>query len=494
MEVRVICIVILGPTLEEARLQIQQASLHADLIELRLDYFIHREPTTLKSLLKEFPLPMIFTLRSKSQGGHYPYDEKTRLQEIKCLAACNPAYLDIEADVPHAFIKQISQDQPGIKLIISYHHFKDIPVNLKDILDKLPVIKNGIYKIATHSFCTADALKQMHEAKNQQNIISISMGEDGQISRILAPVVGSPITYASLDEKCKAAPGQLPAQQLREIYGYKALNPQTALYGLIGDPVAASISHLTHNALMQALNLNAVYVKMRVKPQELKVCLNLMKKLGFQGLSVTMPLKEKIISLLDQVDEEALAIGAVNTLLLKDGQWIGYNTDGKGALESIETWGAVKDKKIILLGAGGAARAIAFEARRKGAALIILNRTIQKAEQLADDFGGQAGSLEMMQACFQAGYDILINCTSHSFPIAPSNLSKEALVMDITSNPKDTAFLKGAIKRGCRIVYGYQMFIRQAVKQFKLWFPEKIDEKDALEILEKKALESLFVK
>ncbi|WP_349305240.1 shikimate dehydrogenase [Neochlamydia sp. AcF95] len=489
-----ICVVILGPTMEEARLQIQQASLYADLIELRLDYFTHRELTTLKSLLKEFPLPMIFTLRSKLQGGHYPYDEKTRLQEIKCLAACKPACLDIEGDVPQAFIKQVSHHHPGIKLIISRHYFKDTSINLKDALNKLPPIKNGIYKIARYSFSTVDTLKQMLEAKNQQDIISISMGEAGEISRILAPVVGSQITYASLDEKCKAAPGQLPAQQLREVYGYKALNPQTALYGLIGDPVAPSISHLTHNALMQALNLNAVYVKMRVKPQELKVCLNLMKNLGFQGLSVTMPLKREIIDFLDQVDDEALAIGAVNTLLLKDGQWIGYNTDGKGALESIETLGTVKNKKIILLGAGGAARAIAFEAQRKGAALIILNRTIQKAEQLADDFGGQAGSLEMMQAYFQAGYDILINCTSHAFSMASSHLKKEALVMDITSNPKDTDFLKNALKRGCRIVYGYQMFIRQALKQFKLWFPEKIDEKVALEILEKKALEALLVK
>lgn len=481
-----LCVVIIGPSIEEARIQIQQASSYADLVELRLDRFTRRNPDLIQSLLQEFSIPMIFTLRSKSQGGNYQGNEEERLQEIKHLAACGPAYLDLETHISHAFIEQISCDFPQIKLIISFHDFEKSSENLEEIIEAMPKIQGAFYKIAAMAHSTADALRVMLVAKKLQNLTAISMGEHGEISRILAPVFGSCITYSNLEEGQASAPGQVPAQQLVDIYRYKSLNSSTGLYGLIGNPITGSIGHLTNNAVMKALSLNAVYVKMKVEPNELKTTLSLMKNIGFRGLAVTMPLKEVILPYLDEIDPDAKAIGAVNTVLFERGHLIGYNNDGYGALESI---GSVKGKKMILLGAGGAARAIAYEATRRGAHVIVLNRTIDRAKQLVKDFGCEGGGLEKLPQ-----YDILINCIPYHFsniPIDPAGFIKNTIVMDITSKPKDTPFLQAAQQAGCRIVHGYQMFIRLTLKQFGIWFPGKIDESKTFKILNQNALKAL---
>lgn len=482
-----LCIVILGPSIEEARAQIKQATVYADLVELRLDCFSSRDPDVLSDLLKEFSIPMIFTIRSKSQGGAYKGSEEDRLQEIKQLAACRPAYLDLEWHVPQAFFDQMSRDFPDIKLIISYHDFNNSHGALDKIIDAMPRVKGALYKIATMAHSTADALRLMAASSKYQDVITISMGESGEVSRILYPRVKNFLTYSCLDESHASAPGQVPAQMLVDIYRIKSIHPNTGLYGLIGNRVTKSISHWTHNALMQAFNLDAVYVKMKVESGELQTTLNLMKTLGFRGLSVTMPLKEEILPYLDEIDPDAKAIGAVNTILFDQGRLIGYNMDGYGALESLEKLGLVKGKRVILIGAGGAARAIAFEAKRRGAHVIILNRTSGRAQQLALEFDCEADGLEMMPKYFESGYDILINCTPHSLPIDPKHFIKDAIVMDITNKPMDTLFLKAAQLAGCRIVYGYQMFVRQALKQFEVWFPGKLDEQKAYDILNRTA-------
>lgn len=482
-----ICTVILGPSIDEARSQIKQASVHTDLVELRLDYFTNRNPDALKDLLKEFSIPMIFTLRSKFQGGNYQDSEEVRLPEIRRIAACRPAYLDLEYHVPKAFWDEIVCEFPEIALIVSFHDFERSHENLEEIIDAMPSIEGAYYKIATMAQSTADALRLMIAPKKYRDIIAVSMGEAGEVSRILASTIGSFLTYACLDASQPSSIGQVPTHSLVEIYRYKSINPHTELYGLIGDPVSGSIGHLTNNALMQAFNLDAVYVKMKVIVQELQTTLHLMKILGFRGLSVTMPLKEEILPYLDEIDSDAKAIGAVNTVRFERGHLIGYNTDGYGALQSLEKLSPVKGKKMVLLGAGGAARAIAFEARRRGAHVVILNRTSHRAKQMAEEFGCEGGGLELMPTYFKNGYDILINCTPHPLPIDPMHFIKDAIVMDITTKPMNTLFLNAAQSTGCHIVYGYQMFIRQALKQFEVWFPNKMDEQKAYDVLTRTA-------
>ncbi len=189
-----------------------------------------------------------------------------------------------------------------------------------------------------------------------------------------------------------------------------------------------------------------------------------------------MPLKEAVLPFLDAIDPEAQKIGAVNTLLFEKGKIFGCNTDGIGALNALEKTLAVKDKRIVILGAGGAAKAIAFEAHKRGALLTIVNRDAGKARRLAEHFGCKAIGLDRMHACAQEGYDLLLNTTPLSLPIGPADILPTAHVMDIKTRPQQTLLLKHAQEKGCPITYGYEMFIEQALGQYRLWFDGRIPE------------------
>lgn len=427
-----ISVVIKGPSLKEAEEQIEKALPYADLVELRLDCF---HTLDIESLRKKFSIPMIF---------------KNELAHLK------PEYIDLEEG---------SQNIPkGINLIISYHNFNETPVDLDAIYKRMQKTPAQIYKIAVMANNTLDALRLMIFAKSKKNLIAISMGPYGQISRILGPIIGTPITYACLDEPI--APGQVPAKTLIEQYGYRKLNPDTAIYGLIGHPVDKSISAITHNKVFK--DHNAVYVKMSVLPEELPQFLELAKLLPFKGLSVTMPLKEHVASLVDRVEFEE--IQAVNTVVFENDKLIGFNTDGVGALNAIEKHMLVKDKQLVVIGAGGSAKAIAAEAKKRGAYLIIINRNKEKAMQLARQLDCKGKGLDELTG----PYDILINCTSSPMPISQDAIFQNALVMDINTLPKNTEFLKKAKEKGCRTISGYHMFIEQALLQFEIWFKQPI--------------------
>ena len=487
-----ICVVINGPTFQEAYRQISKALAYADLVELRLDCFTLLDLAALKCLRTHFSIPMIFTLRSQMQGGSYTQAEESRLADIRCLVALKPEYLDLENHVSPCFIEEISSKCPGIKLILSYHNFAETPEDLEGLYREMQKSPAFFYKIAVTACHCLDALRLVCWAKKSDDkLIAISMGSYGQVSRILGPVLGCPITYAALEEDQKSAPGQLSAQKLIELYHHYSLNPHSAIYGLIGDPVDQSISDETHNSLIAACGLDAVYVKIQVRPSELPDFFQFAKQLPFRGLSVTMPLKEHILPFLDGIEPQARDSGAVNTLLFEEGKIFGFNTDGAGALNAIEKKYQVKGKRIVIIGAGGATRAIAYEALRRGSLVTIVNRDAEKALQISRSLSCSGNGLEYMAACAEAGYDILINCTPVPLPISSDYILPQAIVMDIKTNPKETAFLKYAMEKGCRIIYGYQMFIEQALGQFNLWFKDRIAIQESREILEKKAIESL---
>lgn len=291
------------------------------------------------------------------------------------------------------------------------------------------------------------------------------MGEKGKFARVLGPIAGNLIDYASLDSEEQTGPGQLTVSEWIDVYRYPSLNTHTSIYGLIGDPVEKSPGHLYHNAVFRERHLNAVYVKMNVKPEELSEFIPLATQIGIRGLSVTIPLKEKILPFLDEIEPAAKQIGAVNTLLFKNRQILGTNTDGLGALDAIEKKALVHGKKVVLLGAGGAARGIAFEARARGAEVWVLNRTVQRAKELAADLGCEAGGLDEVPG----DYDILINCSPDPMPIDPQKMRPNTLAMDIVYFPRETDFLKEASLKKCQIVYGEEMFLNQAARQTAFW-------------------------
>lgn len=460
-----ICAVIKGPSYTDVRNQIALAAGQADLVELRIDLFEKIDDKALHDLLVEFPIPMIFTLRSREQGGHYSKHETERQADIRLLAQLKPAYCDLEYSHSQSFVAEISQICP---VILSYHDFDVTPDDLDVIWNRMRRTPASLYKIALKANSSTDALRLLCYAKGKQRLIPISMGAAGQVSRILAPVVGSPLSYASLNDELTTAPGQLSIDTLASQYHFHSLSPSTAIYGLIGGSVNQSVSDVIHNARFKERGTNAVYVKMEVAAAELPEFIKYCKELPFSGLSVTMPLKEKILPYLDKKDPAVEEIGACNTLLFRNGAIIGFNTDGIGALNAI---GPVKGKRVVIIGAGGSAKAIAYEAIKRGATVTVLNRDKEKALALADRLGCLGGGLDHMVACAKEGYDVLINCTPAESPIDPQSILPGVLVMDIKSKatPDNSPFLKQAQKKGCRIVSGFQMFLEQASGQFAIW-------------------------
>ena len=425
-----IVVAIKGPSIQEAKMQIAKAvTLRADLVELRLDLLDPWNVDDLKDIRGSFPIPMIFKVK-------------------KDLPEVMPEYIDSEYGL------KLPEET---RLILSHHNFEETP-DLETLYEEMKKTPADFYKIAVTPKNTIDALRILLFSKSKKDVIAIGMGPYGEMTRILA----SPFTYASLDDSQKTAPGQLAIQAMLQKYRCHTINQETLLYGLIGDPVDKSISDETHNCFMESMGINAVYLKMQVTVSELPEFLSLAKKM-FSGLSVTMPLKEAILPFLDEIDSEAERIGAVNTILIQEGKLFGFNTDGKGALNAIEKELSVSGKHVVILGAGGAAKAIGFESMNRGAIVTIINRDAAKAGEVARRFSC-ISSHSMPNA-----YDILINCTP-AFPIAEHDILKSAIVMDITTKPKDTPFLMAAKSKGCQIIYGYKMFLEQANYQFKYWF------------------------
>jgi 3-dehydroquinate dehydratase/shikimate dehydrogenase len=397
-------------------------------LELRLDLF----STDVKTFLRNTSSPVLLTLRTAAQDA-----------EIEQLLALEPPFFDLECDRDPQFLHAMIKKYPKTQFILSYHNFQETPEDLDAIYRSMQEYDAFSYKIAVMAHSTNDALKMLLFAKKHPKVSAICMGEKGSFARVLGPIVGNRVDFACAEEQ--TAPGQLTVRELLDIYHYPSLNSATAIYGLIGDPVEKSPGHLYHNAVFRERNINAVYVKMQVKPEELSEFIPLAVALGIRGLSVTIPLKEAILPFVDELDRNAQQIGAVNTLLFKNGKILGTNTDGLGALDALEKKISVCGKKIVLLGAGGAARAIAFEAKARGAHVFVLNRTADRARKLAADLGCVA--IEEMPY----DYDILINCAPAA--IDPQKIRPKTVVMDIALQE----------------VYGEEMFLNQAARQTTFW-------------------------
>jgi 3-dehydroquinate dehydratase / shikimate dehydrogenase len=433
--------------------RLQEVRDPVDGVELRLDLFEHIDIDSIRDFLHRSTLPVLLTVRKIPEGV------------IEKLLELKPAFFDLEYERDQEFLRRVIGSYPQTKFILSYHNFQQTPTDLEEIYLSMKKIGAHSYKIAAMVHSTNDALKMLLFKKNHLDLSVVCMGEKGQFSRVLGPVVGNQIDYASLNAKEQTAPGQLSVSELIDLYRYSSLNEKTAIYGLIGDPIDKSQGVVYHNRVFKERGVNAVYVKLCVKPEELTEFIPLVTRLGIKGLSVTMPLKEKILSCIDEVEPALKQIGAVNTLLFKESKIRGANYDGEGALDAVERRSLVRGKKIVLLGAGGAARAIAFEAKKRGATVVILNRTVQRAKELAIELNCNAGSIDELPE----EYDILINCTPNLMPIDPQLIKHKKVVMDVINSACQTAFLTAASLKECVLVYGSEMFLNQAAKQTAFW-------------------------
>jgi 3-dehydroquinate dehydratase/shikimate dehydrogenase len=307
--------------------------------------------------------------------------------------------------------------------------------------------------------------------------IALCMGELGEVSRVLAPKFEGFLTYASLEPGAETASGQLPASELVELYHYHDISPRTEVYGVIGNPIAHSVSPDILNAAFHSEGIDAVYVRFKV--EDVVGFVEAFKAIPVKGYSVTIPHKEAVIPALDSLEETSRRIGAINTIVSENGELKGSNTDWLAAVSSIEEelggepGSALPGKRCVMVGAGGAARAIAYGLDSRGAKLVILNRTESRARKLAAEVGCDWKPCSQL---LNLDADIIINATRVGMypdvdetPVPADFLRPGMLAFDVVYNPAETRFLKEARARGCAVVSGIDMFVGQAVAQFELW-------------------------
>ena len=249
------------------------------------------------------------------------------------------------------------------------------------------------------------------------------------------------------------------------------IDAKTRLIALIGHPVAHSLSPAMHNAAFRQLGLNFVYLAFDVK--NLKLAVDAMRQLDFRGYSVTIPFKEKIIKHLDRTDALAAKIMAVNTVVNENNLLVGYNTDAPAAINALKTKTELNGKKVALIGAGGAGRAIAFALQQEKALVTISDIDFLKAKSLAAAIGCSCAQIEKLNSL---DFDILVNATpvgmspkANAMPVEKTLLKKDLLVFDIVYNPLETMLLREAKKAGCQTIAGIEMFLAQGAEQFRLW-------------------------
>jgi shikimate dehydrogenase len=249
------------------------------------------------------------------------------------------------------------------------------------------------------------------------------------------------------------------------------IDAQTELYCVIGNPVSHSLSPIMHNAAFNRMGLNAVYLAFEV--ENLEEAIRGIRGLGIQGVSVILPFKNQVIPFLDELEAVAGKIKAVNTIQNKGGRLIGHNTDWRGAMETLEEEVDLKGKNVLLLGAGGAARAIGFGLKEKGSQVIISNRSPDKANELAKNLGFVYQPLLSIK---EPKFDVIINATSVGMsphdaetPLPKKLLKEGMVVMDIVYQPLKTKLLQEAEEQGCRTIDGLEMLARQGAGQLEIW-------------------------
>lgn len=447
----------------------------ARLIELRLDYI--KTAIDLKRLLNNRPSPVIITCRRERDGGKFTGTEDARRMLLRAAIADGAEYVDLEDDIA-ASVPRYGKT----KRIVSFHDFQRTPDDLEAIHARLASLDADIVKIATLANRPHDNLRMLRLVKHARvPTVGLCMGDIGTPSRILQGKFGSPFTYATFHHERTLAPGQLSFEQMTEIYHYDQINADTEVYGVIGDPIGHSLSPVIHNACFHWQKLNKVYLAFRVPREDLVEFLDDAEELGIRGLSVTIPHKEEVFKLLARFDDATKGIGAANTVIFEGRDKVGYNTDYQAALASLEACaGPLKNQGALVLGAGGAAQAVAYGLRQKGARLTIAGRTLARAERLAEQLKCRAIDWDQRHSL---SFDIVVNCTPVGMhpnvdetPYEKNRFKPGMVVFDTVYNPESTLLIKDARSRGCTVVTGVDMFVRQAAMQYQLFTGQEAPE------------------
>ncbi len=448
----------------------------AQLVELRLDFI--RRPVDLKRLLAEKTSPVIATCRRRTDQGLWQHNEADRVMLLRSAIANGVDYVDLEMDVAGQIPRYGNTQR-----IVSYHNFEQTPDNLEEIHHAMTKLDPDVIKIVTMANNPVDNIAALRLCRDSEiPTVAFCMGEMGMISRILCGKFGAPFTYSTFSADRPMAPGQLSFEVMEKLYRYDEINEKTEILGVIADPVAHSLSPRIHNAAIRKNKLNMLYLPFRVPREYLGTFLSICPELGVRGLSVTIPHKEHVLKSIQAVSDEVAGIGAANTLVFTKKGVAGYNTDCAAAIASLrkgleekhpEPTDVFKGRQVLLLGAGGVARAIAFGLLKEGAEVFISARDHKKSEALATAL--DCKSLDWAERG-KSPCDALVNCTPvgmhpnmNDSPFDASWFDKKTVVFDTVYNPEQTLFIKQARESGCSTVTGIDMFVAQAAKQFKLF-------------------------
>ncbi len=482
-----ICVSVCAETADELIEQIKRAEDLADVIEIRFDCLEESEINNFYSKLGHQwqineKIPLITTFRAKEQGGFRDLTQEQR--DYFWNSGNEIGWIDCEED-----IIEDSWYWLWDKRICSHHDFSEVPQNLVQIYERLKLTEADIIKIAVQADEITDTIeiwKLLEKAKSEnKQIIPIAMGEAGKWTRILGLAHGAFMTYAALDAGSETAPGQVSVKDLIEIYRVKELDENTDVYGILGDNTSYSMSPYIHNAAFKFHKLNAVFIPLQVnnldefisriiKPETREIELN------FKGFAVTIPHKQTIIKHLDSIDEIAKTIGAVNTVKITGGKLYGYNTDADGFIEPLlKLYSDLKNAKVAVLGAGGAARACIYALKQNGAEVTIFARDLTKSKNLAEEFQVNLSEFSTLNSQLSTlkDFDILVNTTPLGMkgkaegetPVTAGQMQNLKLVYDLIYTPFQTKLMEEADKAGVPKIGGLAMLIAQAMKQQKIW-------------------------
>lgn len=474
-----------APTVDEMVRRVRQLKPASErFVELRLDHLANPEdsPKAVHSAIRA-QARVIATLRSTRAGGNFTGSVAEQLKVLKACAKAGAAIVDLEVESAEEAGKHAVEDMHGrAQLLISFHDFHETLDSLPEELKRLKAFRAGFCKIATMSNSHADnvALLRLNtpgkRAKGGQSaaVIAFGMGATGLPTRVLSLAHGAPFTYAAYTAAEAVAPGQITGEELRDSYRIKTLSPKTQVYGVIGNPIGHSISPAVHNAAFAAVRRNAVYLPFHV--ESLDDFLSAVRVYGLSGFSITIPHKEAMARAADWLDPEARDAGAANTVVVRKGKLHCYNTDIAGLIVPMEKRMKLRGARILVAGAGGAARAVAFGLARRKARVIVVGRRPEQAKALAEQVGGESIERNLLSG---EEFDAIVHATplgmypdTESCFFGPGELNAP-LLFETVYNPQETTLVQMARKRRMKVILGLEMFLEQAARQFDLWTGRK---------------------
>ena len=487
-----VCVVVTG---SDANAMLEKAELLArdnTLLEFRLDYL--PKPALALPRIKQFTeyhshVVALATCRRVASGGKFRGSVASQLDILSKAAAAGCQLIDLELQsAARCKPEQLRRLRQNAALILSYHDFRATK-KLDETLAKMLAISADFYKVVSMATTLSDnvtMMKFLERHSGEHSLIGVCMGEQGIISRVLGVRAGSVFTFAAVSENEKTAPGQMAANELLGTYRLEQVDAATRIYGVAGDPVAHSLSPAIMNAALRRETVNGVYLPLHAKT--LKDLLSCVRDIPIHGLSVTMPYKAAILSHLDNTDSHTTKIGACNTVVrAQDGNLYGFNTDSAGVVRPLEQRMTIENAKILVLGAGGAARAAVFGLKERGAEVYVMNRTAGPAQKLARS--ARARTLKRADLKKHI-FDVIINAT----PVGMGNTRESPLneneikaryVFEMIYDPAETKLMKMARAAGAEVIPGVEMFVQQAARQFEIWTGKPAPADDMLRVVTK---------